>query len=258
MRRKLHKLDPVEGRRIRARRAHQRLRKFKGVQFVKKVLTTSGAALAVGTATLHSAVPADGIFDATKRHDRWPIKTSAATNGPLSKIKRIDITDLANFAKPAEFEGNLSSSLIDEPLDNGLREGQIIQTVGYIHLVAFESGDSDYHIQMNANPTNESSDLSPCVIVEVPHPDATGDPNLSDSYARVREFIRNNCFGGNKPSGAVNPPVRVQVTGQLFFDQSHAHSSDLGGGRGKQVNKNPMHATTIWEIHPITAMQLAP
>lgn len=242
--------------------ASHRLKRYRRIQFIKKAVTTAVAATTIGVATVHGAPPSslDGVFDATKKHDRWSIKTSIETTGPHTKVITVPIDGLANrknLDSPPDSKLFDGSRLPDNT--GGLQEGQIIQTVGYIHLVAFEEGDGDYHIQMNSKSTNDPSDLTPCVIVEVPHPDAAGSPELSAAYAKVRKFIRDTCFGGDEPSGTVKNPVRVSVTGQLFFDLHHAKGAkDPGGGRGKQVKGQTMHATTIWEIHPIIDMQLAP
>ena len=238
--------------------AHRRLKTFKAVQFVKKAAATVAGGLAIGTATLNSAAPADGAFDATAHHDRWPIKTSVETNGALATPKFVDVKTLENLTDIDEKNRSAFDGARIPETVSGLQEGQIVQTEGYIHLAVTET-DSDYHIQINEKPTDDSSDLNPCLIVEVPHPNATADPTLSDEFARVRKFVRDNCFGGNAPTGTVNPPVRVRITGQLFYDLFHAQGrKDPGGGRGKTVGGQPMHATTIWEIHPITDMTLSP
>lgn len=76
------------------------------------------------------------------------------------------------------------------------------------------------------------------------------------AYAKVRKFIRDNAFNGDDSSGAVDPPLHVRVTGQLFFDLFHPQDAKDTGGRGKKAGSNPMQATTIWKIHPITEMTL--
>jgi hypothetical protein len=43
----------------------------------------------------------------------------------------------------------------------------------------------------------------------------------------------------------------VRVTGQLFFDDSHAKRPEERGKKG-------MPAATAWEVHPIVALKFAP
>jgi hypothetical protein len=245
-------------------KATDRLRSFKRAQFVKKAGATVLGAAGVLMTTFHSVSPApsaavalDGTFNAAKVHDRWTIKTSIETAGAHATVVQIPIDQLAKFpdiSNPPDSK-LFNDKRLTNPV-NGLEEGQIVQTDGYIHLVADEDDDSDYHIQINGNPTNDPDMLTPCYIVEVPHPDAAGNPDLSARFAKVRDFIRENCFDGKAPTGTVKTPLHVRVTGQLFFDLFHAaHSTDPGGGRGKKVAGHPMHATTIWEIHPIIDIQ---
>lgn len=246
----------------RRKAAGTRRKKFKGIQTTKKVVTTGLAGGAVLAGTMGTVSQADGPFHAGS--DRWNIKTSVQSNPPLSVPKNIDIKVLENLPPPAvknkpDFASSIITIPVSTPSGEQFQEGQIVTTDGYVHLVAFEDGDSDYHIQMNEKPTNDLDNLEPCVIVEVPHPEATEDPALRAQFAKVRKFLRDNCFAGDSPHGKVAAPIRVRVTGQLFFDLHHSTKSDPGGGRGKSLGKGlPMHATTVWEIHPITDMMLAP
>lgn len=215
---------------------------------------------------------ADGPFDSAKPHDRWPIKTSIASSGALAQPipERVTVLEHLKDFKPTLPEPSYSSAFIkgsDIPssvgLPAGLQEGQTVQTEGYVHLVAFEvDDDSDYHIQINEAPTNDPADLNKgCLIVEVPHPDATNDPQLKAEFAAAREFLRHNCFTDKTPSGTVQSPIHVRVTGQLFYDlyhSLHGNTKDPGGGRGKKVGNTVMHATTIWELHPVTKIELIP
>ena len=243
--------------------ADKRNRKFKGVQFAKKLVTTASVAVATVSGMLNSTSSrggADGAFIPGK--NRWAVKTSVAVSPPFTSVKPIDMTLLEKMTPPvinspqAAFDTAWIPSLL-----NGFQEGQIVTTTGYVHYVQYKTDDSDYHIQMNDKPTNDLSDLTPCVVVEVPHPMATSDTNLSQKFAAVRKFLRDNCFGGIAPKGKVDKVIKVQITGQLFFDVFHFFQkpNEPGGGRGSQLGPGlPMHATTDWEIHPIIDIKLAP
>lgn len=226
------------------------------------IFGTKGAAVSAGpvpkTALSSTAFSADGPFDDEKNHQRWPIKTSITSDPSLLTPQNVDIKEFANF--PAENPGSVQkfvSTFIPSLPRADLHEGQIVTTEGYVHLVAFEKDDdSDYHIQINDKSTNDLSGLSPCLIVEVPHPAAAANATLAAQFATARKLLRDRCFAGNTPTGTVSPPLHVRVTGQLFYDLSHSGSADPGGGRGKKVGGAIMKATTIWEIHPVTQIDV--
>ncbi|MEI8281619.1 MAG: hypothetical protein WCG75_04365 [Armatimonadota bacterium] len=244
-------------------KAKKRNRQFKGVQFAKKLVTTASVGIVAGSAMLNSATSgggADGAFRPGK--DRWTVKTSMAVTAPFTTVKPMDMIELEIMPHPVitSPQSAFDNAWIPSPVD-GFQEGQIVTTTGYVHYVQYKADDSDYHIQMNEMPTNELQDLNPCVVVEVPHPMATNNAELSQKFAMVRKFLRDNCFGGKVPKGKVDKVIKVQITGQLFFDVFHffQRPNDPGGGRGSQLEKGlPMHATTNWEIHPIIDIQLAP
>src|SRR5262249_2431276 len=125
-----------------------------------------------------------------------------------------------------------------------VNEGDIVQTTGWIHLVAGES-DGDFHIQVS----DSKSSGNRCLIVEVPKDDPAfvSDPQLRSRCAKVRQFILDKVLLGKTPSESgtvIKEPVFVKVTGQLFFDDSHVGDKPRG--------KKGMKAVTLWELHPIT------
>lgn len=242
--------------------ANRRSKAFRRVQFAKKAATTAVAGLGLGLAFQNSTTPLDGPFDSTAKHDRWSIKTSIDSAAAQLAPKAIEIAALEHRG-PVQLsvsdESTFDAKLVPKVAGDEFYEGEVVSTEGYIHLVAFESDDSDYHIQMNENATNEATDLLSCVVVEIPHPKAAASSALGDDFAAARKLIRDKCFAGAQPTGTVKQPLHVRVTGQLFFDLYHMfHSKDPGGGRGKAVDHHPMKATTIWEIHPVTRIELLP
>ncbi len=86
---------------------------------------------------------------------RWPIKTSVPEGADLDHPSRADLGDLIDADKLPDAPGvtkndaRFQDALIpkfDNPL--GVTEGNILSTVGWLHLVAAE-GDGDYHIQIS-------------------------------------------------------------------------------------------------------------
>ena len=184
--------------------------------------------------------------------ERWSIKTSTVVN-----IKTVPISDLLKLANPieeyheAEY-GDKRIHVIVQP--DSLKEGDIVTTTGWLHLVAVEKAsgthrDGDYHIQITNSPEWGDS----CFIIEVPYPEFVNDPDLKRKCSEVRKFIRNRLLNGHEPGTTGNKMVHevyVTVTGQLFFDATHLH----GNPRGKRG----MKSYTPWELHPLFSISFAP
>src|SRR5438128_1919639 len=88
------------------------------------------------TTSLWAKPPKPGV-------ERWPIKTSIAAHANLSHAKAIDLVELISLEDPPEVTKNdarYQSHLIPE-FENPLavKEGDIISTKGWLHLVAGES-----------------------------------------------------------------------------------------------------------------------
>ena len=235
---------------------------YKGTQFTKKVLTGIVAS-AAAFATFHFATIDSADKPYKPGSDRWTVKTSIVED----EEREIGMSDLVKLELlPKVVKKDFEDKRIDLESSQGYREGMMVETVGYIHYAHRDANDSDYHVQMNDKATNSLTDQKSCVIVEVPHPQAALDNNdevLAQLLTDARKFIRDNCFHGKEPGGKVEPPLRVEVVGQLFYDLHHAPTKaggDPGGGRGKALDKGAprMMATTIWEIHPVTGFKLAP
>jgi hypothetical protein len=191
--------------------------------------------------------------------DRWSIKTSLPQK---SKKKTLTIDQLLSLKDPiSSYSSNpYDTARIPNKVDFGLKEGDIVTVTGWLHLVALENDptyhrDGDYHIQIRNSPVWSDS----CLIVEVSYPDPrfVKDPDLANSCAKVREFIRTNMLKGKEPGTAGNKilhPCHVIITGQLFFDAVHLGASKKGTYRGKQG----MKSYTCWEIHPVISIKFAP
>ena len=90
--------------------------------------------------------------------------------------------------------------------------------------------------------------------MEVPDPDPefTKDAALQPKVADVRTFIKTKLLGGKDPStsgSVMQHEVFVKVTGVLFYDDAHVGDQPRG--------KKGMKASTLWELHPMTAIAFA-
>ena len=75
---------------------------------------------------------------------------------------------------------------------------------------------------------------------------------LRPLFQKAREFVKYRILANQEPfatGSRLVHPVMVQVTGQLFYDDSHIGYQP----RGKQG----MRAATLWEIHPVTSISFA-
>jgi hypothetical protein len=206
------------------------------------VLLALGLSVATGQKPAHPGV------------ERWPVKTSLPSNPGSAKI--VALADLLSFIDPvvtpkvSKNDPRFQNARIP-PFSNSLsiHEGELITTTGWLHLIAGES-DGDYHIQISAS----AADGNNCIIVEVPNPDPAyvADAALRPKFEQVRTFLKTKTLANKEPSstGSVmaHPPF-VQVTGQLFYDDSHVGDPPRG--------KKGMKAATLWELHPVTVMAFA-
>jgi hypothetical protein len=184
------------------------------------------------------------------------LKSSVPQGSDLAHPVHVPLTYLLTLSDPVapvtKNDSRYSKTLIP-PFDNPqhLKEGDIVQTEGWVYLVATESNDCEYHIQI----ANDSLHGSPCTVVEVAKPDAKSikDPTVRAKAKSVRLIILHNLVNGNEPAGGsgtlLKHPVYVRVTGQLFYDDFHIGTPPRG--------KRGMKAANLWELHPVVAIEFA-
>ncbi len=217
--------------------------------FAKRIVSIA-VLLAIALVYTYSAL----ATDAKPGVERWPIKTSLPGGVEVNQAKNVQLLRLLILEDPPGVKNSdkryQAARIPELPNSLDLKEGDIISTVGWLHLVAAED-DGDYHIQISASPTDGNN----CLIVEVPKDDAefVESPQVRQLARNVREFIRTQILKGKEPavggSKVVTPAVFVKVTGQLFYDDAHVGTPPRG--------KKGMKAKTLWEIHPITKIESA-
>lgn len=181
--------------------------------------------------------------------ERWAVKTAPADLTPPAATPIATLIGLPNLSgvrhNDARYQAaRIPTAFLVEGARAPLFEGRAVATTGWLHLVAAET-DGDFHIQLSASPTSGS----PCLIVEIPDPKFIADPVLKAQAVAARAWIAAQVFHGHAPArrgSIVKTPVRVRVTGALFFDDSHV------GDRAR--GKKGMKAGTLWELHPVTAI----
>jgi hypothetical protein len=199
--------------------------------------------------------------------DRWKIKTSAEKLPETTKPKHIPLEKLLLLPLlPQEYSKNdYDEELIPKGPTPKLKEGDIICTEGYMHLVALERDagthkDGDYHIQITVNPEWTDS----CFIVEIPYKAFVKNAELKKLCEKNREFIRKRILKdeNKEPITGGNVMIHiayVRVTGQLFYDGIHAATmrnkdpkKNKYRGKMDKKKKRKMSSYTAWEIHPVT------
>jgi hypothetical protein len=196
--------------------------------------------------------------------ERWPVKVSLANDANPDKPKSVDLASLFSLDDPPGISHNDSryqNARIPE-FSNSLKvnEGAILQTTGWLYLVATETDDCDYHIQISDKPRTSSDPPTAqdnCIVVEAPRPDFVQNADLKQRVATIRAYIKTKLLKDKEPSnnGSVMAhAVCVQVTGQLFYDDSH-----LGKNGEKELRgKRGMHSHTLWELHPLVDFKIVP
>jgi len=204
--------------------------------------TLLAVAMFVGSAAAQTEKP--GV-------ERWAIKTSVPDGASKAQTAALaDLLALKDVAGVVKDDPRYQSARLPAQAGAKYNEGDLLTTTGYLHLVALET-DGDYHIQISASADSGDN----CLIVEVPNPDPAyvKTASLFPEFEAVRTLIKTKMLAGKDPSAlgsVMRHPVFVTVTGVLFYDDAHVGDPPRG--------KRGMHAATLWELHPVTAMAFAP
>jgi hypothetical protein len=180
-----------------------------------------------------------GFSGRPRSHERWAIKTTY--DEAPGHAHTIELAALMKLPSPRNVTVTRYNRRLIGGSFGGFREGEFVGTTGWLHLAAFSSDDSDYHLQVTSTKQSGNN----CVIVEIPDPRNAASPAIRAQWSAERKSIDYLC-GGKRPPEAgkiLSPPVQVRITGQLFYDISHKNPKS----RGKRM----MKAATSWEIHPV-------
>ena len=180
-------------------------------------------------------------------HHRWGIKTSANLHQQVHEVAYGDLIALKIPPGVRDNDARYDDALIpafDNPLQ--AKEGDLISITGYLHLVAYDKEDGDYHIQISGSAVDGDN----CIIVEIPDPENITDADLKSRCAAERRWINDKLCEGNAPSKSgtvITDAPRVTVIGQLFLDLAHLAYNNRG--------KKGMNSATLWELHPVTGIE---
>ncbi len=144
-------------------------------------------------------------------------------------------------------------------MDQPVKEDTLTSISGWLYLVAFESDDCDFHIQISPRPLTSSQKPTKddnSMIVEVPSGQYA--TTIAGQVETLRQWVIDKLLAKTPPKmdsvHVMQHPVYVTVTGALFYDDAHVYMADGGTGRGKKG----LQSKTLWELHPVTAIAFAP
>jgi hypothetical protein len=186
--------------------------------------------------------------------ERWPIKITVPAN-PKSQTMTLD--DALKIQRLADVKKDDPRYQSERIMDQPVKENTMVTVSGWLYLVAFESDDCDFHIQLSPTPiTGVPTADDNSMIVEVPSGEYA--TTISSEVEGVRQWVIANLLAGKAPTmGSVHVmqhPVYVSVTGALFYDDAHTYEANGGTGRGKKK----LQSKTLWELHPVTKIVFAP
>lgn len=186
--------------------------------------------------------------------ERWPVKITLPPGG---KTQTMTLTDALNLPRLDDVKKNDPRYQDARIMDQPVKEDTLVTVSGYLYLVAFESDDCDFHIQLSPKPlTSAPTKEDNSMIVEVPSGEYA--TTISDQVEGVRQWVIDHLLAKTPPKmGSVHVmahPVYVTVTGALFYDDAHEYMADGSTGRGKRG----LESKTLWELHPVTSMAFAP
>jgi hypothetical protein len=115
----------------------------------------------------------------------------------------------------------------------------------WVHAVKYEggSGDRDFHIIVGSLPDTADAIYMNVEVSGLPDSDSHNYEPLRDARKQFLDLFSDYNFTTSFTK--INPPLKVEIKGSLFFDGDHNHSCGTCPG--------PSYAKpgTVWEIHPV-------
>ena len=188
--------------------------------------------------------------------ERWPVKITLPTG---AKHQTLTLAHALKLQRLADVKKNDARYATTRIMDQPVKENQLASISGWLYLVAFESDDCDFHIQISPRPLTSSQKPTKddnSMVVEVPSGQYA--TTISVQVENVRQWVVDKLLAKTPPKmdsvHVMQHPVYVTVTGALFYDDAHVYMADGGTGRGKKG----LQSKTLWELHPVTAIAFAP
>ncbi|HXN65785.1 MAG TPA: hypothetical protein VN862_10655 [Candidatus Acidoferrales bacterium] len=129
----------------------------------------------------------------------------------------------------------------------GVSEGDAVKVGAYLHRVTY-MGDGDYNLRFSASPTSTDN----YIVSEIPDDDDV-PRKLRPMVVAARAYLKSQILGGKQPSKQgteLNPAPYVEITGGLYFSDSHV-------GDPPRPDQQGLHRASSWQIHPGIDIRLA-
>src|SRR5213596_1695245 len=129
----------------------------------------------------------------------WGLKSNVPPHSSITKAKFVKLSHLMDLPYPDSMPNRKLEIRDRLPLianADGVKEGDIVRTRGWLRLIATEDNDCEYHLQLTLSDTSTSS-----FIIEAGKDDATSVKSkfVRSKVATARAFIRDETNGGNEP-----------------------------------------------------------
>ena len=210
-----------------------------------KLLRAKGAPPSAALASAVKAKPSTG--DNFAGNDRKAAKLSKAK--PATK-KFNDLKDLIASLAPESTMIKHKPKITTAPTFGRVKEEERNVGVAAFLYAASREADNDFHLIVGRDHT-----LTPemYMTVEVSGLPPKGDATLDFTDLNAARSAFKKFFGPKLPGGTYDfydPPIPIKIEGSLFFDITHA----TGSSPGPHSLKSRM--PTIWEVHPLTSIEL--
>ena len=235
--------------------------KFKGFKIVKSTeidsYEESPSARALQKALMGRQPASAALMKAMKK----PAPKSDNFGGTQRKAAKISIATgrTKTFKTVTTLIGSLPTDdqmIKRKPkIGRGANSGRVPEEMRNVGVSAFlyaasREDDNDFHLIIGGDPQGTSEMYLTVEVSGLP-------PKTSPAFAKLNT-ARNaykKFFGTNLPGMTYDfysPPIPVKLKGSLFFDAGHATGSRPGPASLKS------RMPTVWEIHPITSIELGP
>jgi hypothetical protein len=210
-----------------------------------KLLRAKGAPPSAALAAALKAKPSTGDTYAGKDREAAKLSKAQSTMKEFSDLK-----DLIASLTPDSDMIKHKPPITTAPTSGRVKEEQRNVTVAAFLYAASREADNDFHLIVGRNPKLTPEMYMTMEVSGLP-PQGNAAFDFADLNSARSEFKQ---FFGAKLPGATydfyDPPIPIKIEGSLFFDMTHA----TGTSPGPHSLKSRM--PTIWEVHPLTAIQL--
>ena len=142
---------------------------------------TFAACACLGLTVTVTAAQLPGVKPGT---ERWPVKIALPSG---AKTQTMTLTDALKLPRLDAVKKNDPRYQDTRIMDQPVKEDTLMTISGYLYLVAFESDDCDFHIQIRPKPlTSAPTKEDHSMIVEVPSGEYA--TTISDRVEGVRQW----------------------------------------------------------------------